>query len=196
VSALTPLKYEVINLGSDRPIVLRNVIEQIEENLGKKANITHLPQHPTDVRSTWADITKAGAHAYAAHPSTEVLMLGWSLDGAPVEVWEPHKGPIPDALSRALHDPDTLLCAFNAQFERLITRDVMGINIHPRRWRCVMVMSYYLGFSGGLDAVCEQVDIRGKTSGAHGSSTCSRNPLSIQHTNLCRNYSASSTVLG
>jgi len=108
------------------------------------------------------DITKAGAHAYAAHPSTEVLMLGWSLDGAPVEVWEPHKGPMPDVLANAFNDPDTLLYAFNAQFERLITRDVMGINIPPHRWRCVMVMSYYLGFSGGLDAVCEQVGIRGK----------------------------------
>ena len=60
VAALAPTGFEVINLGSDRPIVLRDVIRQIEENLCKPAHIELLPRHPADVPATWADITKAG----------------------------------------------------------------------------------------------------------------------------------------
>ena len=59
LGALRPLGYEVINLGSDRPVSLRDVIGQIEEYLGKEACISTYPHHQADVWSTWADITKA-----------------------------------------------------------------------------------------------------------------------------------------
>lgn len=51
--------YEVINLGSDTPTVLMDVIRYTEERLGKKAIFKHVPMHPADVTATWADITKA-----------------------------------------------------------------------------------------------------------------------------------------
>ena len=59
IAGLKPLGYEVINLGSDRPVILMDTIRAVEELLGKKAAIEHLPQHPADVRATWADINKA-----------------------------------------------------------------------------------------------------------------------------------------
>lgn len=59
IAGLKPLKYEVINLGSDSPIVLIDTIRLIEELLGKKAKLSHQPFHPADVRATWADIRKA-----------------------------------------------------------------------------------------------------------------------------------------
>jgi len=59
VAALKPLGYEVINLGSDQPIVLNDAIRLIEELLGRKAKIQSKPRHPADVLATWADITKA-----------------------------------------------------------------------------------------------------------------------------------------
>ena len=59
IAGLKPLKYEVINLGSDSPIVLIDTIRLIEELVGKKANFSHQPFHPADVRATWADIRKA-----------------------------------------------------------------------------------------------------------------------------------------
>ena len=59
VLALKPLGFEVINLGSDRPVALRNVIGLLEEQLGRKAQLECRPSHPTDVPATWADISKA-----------------------------------------------------------------------------------------------------------------------------------------
>ena len=59
IAGLKPLKYEVINLGSDSPIVLIDTIRLIEELVGKKANLSHQPFHPADARATWANIRKA-----------------------------------------------------------------------------------------------------------------------------------------
>ena len=59
IAGLKPLKYEVINLGSDSPIVLIDTIRLIEELVGKKAELSHQPFHPADVLATWADIRKA-----------------------------------------------------------------------------------------------------------------------------------------
>jgi nucleoside-diphosphate-sugar epimerase len=59
VKALRPLGYEIINLGSDHPVPLNQVIAILEELLGKKARIVYLPKHPADVPTTWADISKA-----------------------------------------------------------------------------------------------------------------------------------------
>jgi UDP-glucuronate 4-epimerase len=59
LAALKPIGYEIINLGSDEPIVLNEAIDQIEELVGKKARREYIPQHAADVQATWADIHKA-----------------------------------------------------------------------------------------------------------------------------------------
>ena len=59
IAALKPLGFEVINLGSSRPVRLNNVIHLIEQELGKKAQIEFHPRHPADVMANWADISKA-----------------------------------------------------------------------------------------------------------------------------------------
>ena len=51
--------FEVINLGSDRPVKLNHVIRLIEKYLDKKGQIEYQPRHPADVEKTWADITRA-----------------------------------------------------------------------------------------------------------------------------------------
>lgn len=59
IAALKPVGFEIINLGSDQPAVLIDVIRSIEKLLGKKANLRYEPMHPADVTATWADISKA-----------------------------------------------------------------------------------------------------------------------------------------
>ncbi len=59
IAGLKPLGYEVINLGSDTPVVLMDAIRLVEELVGKKASIEYKPRHPADVLATWADIGKA-----------------------------------------------------------------------------------------------------------------------------------------
>ena len=51
--------YEIFNLGESQTIELSRLIELLEENLGKKANIERKPMQPGDVPITFADITKS-----------------------------------------------------------------------------------------------------------------------------------------
>ena len=59
LAALKPLGCEVINLGSDKPVVLIEALRLAEDLLGKKAKIKFMPRHPSDVLATWAGIGKA-----------------------------------------------------------------------------------------------------------------------------------------
>jgi nucleoside-diphosphate-sugar epimerase len=56
---LKPLGYEVINVGSDRPVRLLDVIAALERLLGQPARYDRRPAHSADVAATWADIGKA-----------------------------------------------------------------------------------------------------------------------------------------
>jgi nucleoside-diphosphate-sugar epimerase len=59
VAGLRPLGYEVINLGSDTPVVLMDAVRLVEELTGRKADLVFAPRHPADVLATWADISRA-----------------------------------------------------------------------------------------------------------------------------------------
>ena len=59
IAGLKPLGFETINLGSDTPTVLIDVVRYIEERLEKKADIEFEPRHPADVMATWANISRA-----------------------------------------------------------------------------------------------------------------------------------------
>lgn len=51
--------FEVINLSGDRSVTLNEVLNYIEEGLGKKALVAQLPLQPGDVSGTNADLCKA-----------------------------------------------------------------------------------------------------------------------------------------
>ncbi len=51
--------YEIFNLGESQTIELKELIELIEQNIGKKAIIERKPMQPGDVPLTFADISKA-----------------------------------------------------------------------------------------------------------------------------------------
>ncbi len=60
IAGLRLLGYEVINLGSDRPVVLNDAIQLVEKLVGRAAQLEYRERHPADVLATWADIGKAG----------------------------------------------------------------------------------------------------------------------------------------
>jgi len=59
IAALRPLGYAVVNLGSDRPVALIDLIRLIEQRVGRQARIEFHPAHPSDVPVTWANISLA-----------------------------------------------------------------------------------------------------------------------------------------
>jgi UDP-glucuronate 4-epimerase len=52
--------YEVINLGNNQTISLREMIEGLEQALGMTARKQALPDQPGDVPQTWANVERAG----------------------------------------------------------------------------------------------------------------------------------------
>ncbi len=65
ILALKPVGYEIINLGGHEVITINNLIKLVEDVVGKKAEVLYGPPNLADMRSNWADVTKAGQ------------MLGW-----------------------------------------------------------------------------------------------------------------------
>jgi nucleoside-diphosphate-sugar epimerase len=65
ILGLKPVGYEIINLGGHEIITINNLIKLIEDIVGKKAIVQYGPADPADMRSNWADVSKAGE------------MLGW-----------------------------------------------------------------------------------------------------------------------
>ena len=60
ILALKPVGHEIINLGGHEVITINNLIKLIEDVVGKKAIIEYGPPDLADMRSNWADVTKAG----------------------------------------------------------------------------------------------------------------------------------------
>jgi UDP-glucuronate 4-epimerase len=60
ITALKPLGFEIINLGGHEVITINRLITLVEDLVGKKATIQYGPPDPADMRSNWADVTKAG----------------------------------------------------------------------------------------------------------------------------------------
>lgn len=86
------------------------------------------------------DLRKVGQYAYAEHPTTEIIVICWALDDAPVETWFPLTEPEPFELRMTLDDPTIQLVAHNASFERtLLSYGPRARYPHMRdlgRWDC------------------------------------------------------------
>ena len=104
------------------------------------------------------DINKAGVYRYSESPDFEVLLFGYSVDGAPAQVIDLACGEfIPAEIQEALVDPAVTKWAFNASFERVCLSRFLGLPsgtyLEPQQWRCSMVWSAYLGLPLSLAGV-------------------------------------------
>jgi UDP-glucuronate 4-epimerase len=59
IAALKPLGYETVNLGGHEVITINNLIKLTEDVIGKKAIVQYGPPDLADMRSNWADVSKA-----------------------------------------------------------------------------------------------------------------------------------------
>ena len=51
--------YEIINLGNNNPVLLKDLLQEVANAVGKKAEVIFEPEQPGDVKLTFADISKA-----------------------------------------------------------------------------------------------------------------------------------------
>lgn len=106
--------------------------------------------HDYETRSA-QDLKVNGLDRYSKCMSTEVLMLNWAVNDSPVKAWYPHEGKMPAELREALTDPSVTKRAWNAQFERQITKHVLGIDVPQEQYRCTMVLAHTMSLPGSLD---------------------------------------------
>jgi nucleoside-diphosphate-sugar epimerase len=59
ILSLKKVGYEIINLGNDRPLKMKELISTIEVLTNKDAKVINKSEQKADVSATWADITKA-----------------------------------------------------------------------------------------------------------------------------------------
>ena len=105
-----------------------------------------------------ADIGKTGVYRYSESSDFEILLFGYSIDGAPVQLVDLTCGErIPDEVKDALSDPSVTKWAFNASFERICLSRWLGLPsgtyLEPDQWRCSMIWSAYLGLPLSLAGV-------------------------------------------
>lgn len=107
------------------------------------------------------DLIKAGLDVYSAHPSTEVILCAFTFDDdSEPEIWDHEdRKPFPRDVAKALADPKVEKKAFNAQFERIISKRVLGIDSPYQNWRCTQARAYMMSFMGTLGMVGAQMGL-------------------------------------
>lgn len=105
------------------------------------------------------DLPKHGLMRYATHPSTEVLFLTYAFNDEAPQQWFPADGPMPKRLREALRDPYVRKCAHNAQFERIISKFVLDLDIPIREWYCTQAHAFWLSLPGDLDTLCDVIRV-------------------------------------
>ena len=101
------------------------------------------------------DLTECGLDNYVKHPSTRVLMLAHALDDEPVEVWEPHLGPMPLKLRGDLEDVTITKVAWNVPFEYNIFKSVLNIKLPLWMWDDPINRARMLSMPGHLEDACK-----------------------------------------
>lgn len=92
-----------------------------------------------------APLPKCGVYRYADSSDFEILLFSYALDDDPVVTVDLACGEsLPDAVLFALHDPEIIKAAYNAQFERVCLSKYLGHWLDPHQWRCTAVMAAYL----------------------------------------------------
>lgn len=92
------------------------------------------------------DLRASGQYVYAEGPRTQIILIAWAIDDAPIQVHVMLFGdPLPADLEAGLLDPEIELIAHNASFERILL-SITGRRYLPppviaalrpiKRWNC------------------------------------------------------------
>lgn len=100
------------------------------------------------------NLATSGVYRYTEDPDFQILLFGYSVDGAePVVVDLAAGEKITAEIIAALSDPAITKWAFNATFERVCLSRHLGVYLRPEGWRCSMVWAATLGLPLSLEGV-------------------------------------------
>jgi len=99
------------------------------------------------------DLGACGLHKYMESDDFEILLIGYSFDGGPVQVHDcTEPGCWPRDLLQALTDPNVEKRAYNAAFERCAFATALEEEMPPEQWSDTMIMALEMGLPGSLAA--------------------------------------------
>lgn len=102
------------------------------------------------------DLQEVGMDNYFRHPSTRILMGAYAVNSGKIKLWRTAQGePMPADLKSAFEDPEFIIIAHKADFERTALYRRLGIWIPFERWRCSMTMAYSWSLPGKLEKICD-----------------------------------------
>jgi DNA polymerase len=115
-----------------------------------------------ETRST-EDLKRKGAWKYARHPATDVWCCAYAVDDGEINLWLPGH-PVPEEFTEAARNPDWIVSAFNAGFERRIEQHIMGPRygwplIPIERQRCSQAAALALALPASLEKVAAALDL-------------------------------------
>lgn len=108
------------------------------------------------------DLRAANVYVYAEHPSTDVWCMAYAFGDGPITLWVPGD-PCPAAIRDHI-EAGGRLYAHNAQFERIIWRDILSKrhgwpDVPLDQWRCTMAMALAMNLPASLDNASRAVGI-------------------------------------
>ena len=113
------------------------------------------------------DLRKSNVYRYVEDPDFEILMCAYSVDGGPTEI-AVGREEIDSAMREFVFDPDTLLCAHNAAFERVCFSRFFGMPegsfLPPEQWDDTMALAAEHGYPQSLDALAKALGAEEKDS--------------------------------
>ena len=100
------------------------------------------------------NLADSGVYRYTEDSAFQVLLFGYSVDGAEPKVVDLTAGEkIPAEIVTALSDPAVTKWAFNATFERVCLSRHLRVYLRPEGWHCSMVWAATLGLPLSLEGV-------------------------------------------
>jgi len=104
------------------------------------------------------DIKKAGLYKYVQAPDFQILLFAYSFDYGPVQVIDLAQGEqLPPKIIQALSEPNIIKHAYNAPFEWYCINKFYYSPLE--QWRCTMVHGLYCGYTAGLAATAEALEL-------------------------------------
>lgn len=102
------------------------------------------------------DMKKCGSFKYIDSPDFEVMLFGYSWDGAPATVVDLMQGEvIPYNVLEALTDPAVIKTGWNNAFERYALWKHTGRYLPPEQWQDTMVLTAQCGLPLSLEGACD-----------------------------------------
>lgn len=110
------------------------------------------------------DLKKAGAYAYAEHPSTEIMICTYAIDEGRVQTWDATESPtmpreLRKALRRVSRKKAKIVMANGLLFDRLVIREKWGIDLPVSQIEDTMIMAFRHALPGSLDMQCQVLGV-------------------------------------